>query len=111
MGGSQVKVLSADDFDSEVLRIDRPVVVDFSAGMVRSVPRPRAHNGRLAREFDGRAGVVKVDVDEHPELAERFRVASIPCLIVFKGGQEVRRIIGAVPKARIAEALEEAIPA
>ena len=53
---------------------------------------------------------MQVDVDEHPELAERFQVASIPCLIVFRGGQEVRRIIGAVPKARIAEALEDAIP-
>ncbi len=111
MAGHQMKVVSADDFDLEVLRIDRPVVVDFSAAWCGPCRALAPTMEELAREFDGQAGVVQVDVDEHPELAERFRVASIPCLIVFRGGQEVRRIVGAVPKARIAEALEDAIRA
>jgi thioredoxin 1 len=78
---------------------------------VRTLPRHRAIAPaleELARELDGRARVLKVDVDEHPELAREHRVSSIPCLVVFKNGREVRRFVGITPKARLADALDEA---
>jgi thioredoxin 1 len=65
----------------------------------------------LATDFAGRAKVGKVDVDAHPELAERFGIQSIPTLLVFKGGQVVDQRIGAVPKAELARMLDAQAPA
>ena len=55
----------------------------------------------LAREVAGRAEVVKVDVDEQRELASKYSVRSIPCFVVVKGGQEVERRVGAIPKSEM----------
>ena len=64
---------------------------------------------RLRRELAGRVKVGKLNVDENPSTAGRFGVRSIPTLLVLKGGREVDRIVGVVPKAEIARRLEHAI--
>ena len=56
---------------------------------------------QLAAEFAGRMRVAKLNVDENPVTAERFQIQSIPALLLFKGGREVDRIIGAQPKSEI----------
>ena len=61
----------------------------------------------LAVEYDGRAEVCKVNVDDEKALAKRFRIMSIPCVILFKDGQELNRLIGARDKSEYADALEE----
>jgi len=85
-------------FQTEVLDAPIPVLVDFWAewcGPCRAVG-PIVEE--LAKEFAGKLKVVKVDVDESQDVSARYRILSIPTLMVFKGGQEVERVIGAVPK-------------
>jgi thioredoxin 1 len=89
------------DFRAEVLESPIPVLVDFSAqwcGPCRAIA-PAVE--QLATELAGKLKVVTIDVDEHGEVAGRYGIMSIPALVVFKGGQEVDRIVGAVPKATI----------
>ena len=76
--------------------------------MVRSVPHASPIVDELADELAGRLKVAKCNVDENQDLAMKFGVMSIPTLVVFKGGQEVGRTVGAsaMPKARLAAELE-----
>ncbi len=89
------------DFQTEVLDSPIPVLVDFSAEWCGPCKAIAPAVEQLAEELKGRAKVVTIDVDEHTEVASKYGIMSIPALIVFKGGQEVDRIVGAVPKATI----------
>ncbi|MBQ7670623.1 MAG: thioredoxin [Clostridia bacterium] len=86
--------LTLSNFEEEVLRSDVPVVVDFWAtwcGPCRMIaPEVEA----LAEEYDGKVKVGKVNVDEEEELAVKYRVSSIPTLILFKNGEAVKKSIG-----------------
>ena len=90
-------------FDAAVAG-DKPVLVDFFATGPCRMIAPSIE--QLAAEFEGRAVVGKVDVDEEPGLAQRFGVMSIPTLIVLKGGKVVEQAVGARGKADIAAMLE-----
>ncbi len=88
-------------FQTEVLDAATPVLVDFWAewcGPCRAVA-PMVEE--IAKEYAGRLKVVKVDVDESPDVASRYRIQGIPTLLVFKGGEEVERVVGAAPKSMI----------
>ena len=94
--------ITNQNFKEEVLQSDRPVLVDFWApwcGPCRMLaPVLEELDGDLA----GKVKVAKVNVDEEMELAAQFQVASIPTLILFQGGQAVRRTVGVQPKAKLA---------
>ena len=97
------KVITAQNFEAEVLKSEKPVLVDFWATWCGPYMRQGPIVEALAEE--GYA-VGKVDVDQEPGLAQQFQVMSIPTLIIFKEGKEVNRLIGLTPKEKLKSLLE-----
>ncbi len=90
--------LTAQNFEEKVLKANKPVMVDFWATWCMPCRMVAPVVEEIADETAGRAYVGKVNVDEQGELAARYRVSSIPTLIVFENGREVRRTVGAQDK-------------
>lgn len=97
------KVITAQNFEAEVLKSEKPVLVDFWATWCGSCMRQGPIVEALAEE--GYA-VGKVDVDQEPGLAQQFQVMSIPTLIIFKDGREVNRLVGLTPKEKLKSLLD-----
>ena len=89
-----------NNFEEEVLRSDKPVLVDFWASWCGPCRLVMPIVEEIAEERED-IKVVKVNVDEEPQLAEQYRIMSIPTLMVFKDGQIVNQILGAIPKHQI----------
>ena len=89
------------NFENEVLKSDKPVLVDFWASWCGPCRMLSPVISELAEEYEGRVKVGKVNVDEQQELAMKYRVASIPTVILFKDGQPVQTSVGARPKAQL----------
>ena len=94
-------VINKNNFENEVLKSDVPVLVDFWAPWCGPCRMLAPVMEQLADEQEGKAKVVKVNVDDNPELAKQFQVYSIPTVIAFKNGQETGRSVGLVPKANL----------
>ena len=101
--------LTKDNFNTEVLSSSIPVLVDFWATWCGPCRMVGPFVEQLASDYDGKAKVGKVNVDEQEELAAQYHVMSIPTLIVFKGGKVVDSVVGAVPKAKLASMLDNAL--
>ena len=95
-------VLTKNNFDHEVLMRERPVLVDFWASWCAPCRGLAPTIDEIAREQD-QVKVGKVNVDEEPELAQRYRIMSIPTLMVFQEGEMVRREVGGKSKGEILE--------
>lgn len=87
-----------ETFQSEVEESDLPVLVDFWAAWCGPCRALAPTLEAVSAEREGSLKVVKVNIDENPQLAEKFKIASIPNMILFKAGEPVHQIIGAVPK-------------
>jgi len=83
-----------DNFQSEVLSADKPVVVDFSATWCGPCKQLSPIIDELSREYEGRAKVGKVDIDQSQETAARYGIMSVPTVLFFKGGEKVDSVVG-----------------
>ena len=104
-----VKELTSNDFKTEVLESDSPVLVDFWAEWCGPCKVIAPVIEELALDYDGKVKFGKLNVDDHNQVASEYGVRSIPTLLVFKNGSVVNQIVGAVPKERIAESLDTVI--
>ena len=93
------------NFADEVEKSDVPVLIDFWAVWCGPCRMIAPIVEELAGEFQGKAKIGKVDVDNNPMIAGKFGIRSIPTLLIFKGGQVVDQIVGAVPKGSIIDKL------
>ena len=91
-------------FEQEVLKADRPVLVDFNATWCGPCRMLKPTLDRVAEERPD-VKFVAVDIDDNSELAEEYEIFSIPCLILFKDGMEADRSVGLIPRERLIEFL------
>lgn len=98
-----------ENFDTEVMNSEVPVLIDFYADWCGPCKMMGPVVEELAKEYDGKAKVGKINVDEQPELAQKYGVMSIPYFAFIKNGELVSDEMGAVPKDRLAAKLQEMI--
>ena len=100
------KALTTSDFESVVSGSDKPVLVDFWAPWCGPCRALGPTIDQISQEMADRLDVYKCKVDEEPDLATKFRIVSIPTLILFKGGKPVHTIVGGMPKPALVAELE-----
>jgi len=103
------KTITKANFKKEVMQSDKPVLLDFWATWCAPCRMLSPTIDQLSEEFDGRAVIGKVNIDEERELAERFGVMSIPSVFVIKNGQVLQSAVGVRPKKFYEDALDKAV--
>ncbi len=103
-----VVTITKDNFESEVLQSDQPVLLDFWATWCQPCKMTEPIVEQLAEEHAGKVKVAKVDVDQEPEISQQFNVMSIPTFLMFKGGQPVGTLVGAQPKPEFDKLVQSA---
>ncbi len=106
---SNAVAVTSSDFESEVLKSDVPVLVDFWAVWCGPCKLVAPHVDALAQEYAGRLKVMKVNVDEEPEISGKYGIMSIPTLLFFKDGKVANQIVGAASKGAIVNVLESVL--
>lgn len=101
--------ITDQNFESEVIKSDKPVLVDFWAAWCAPCRMIAPIVEELAQEYDGKAKVGKLDVDANQQTAIKYGVRSIPTVLLIKNGEVVDTIIGALPKTAFVEKLDAAL--
>jgi thioredoxin 1 len=104
-----IKTTSQATFEQDVVKNDRPVLVDLWAPWCGPCIAMEPAMKELAAQFDGRVDVAKLNVDENPDLAQSLDVMSIPTMLLFKGGKPVSRIVGLTAKDKVAGVMTAAL--
>jgi len=95
------------NFDAEVIKANTPVLVDFWAEWCGPCKMIAPTLEEIAKDYDGKLKVGKLDVDNNQSVSMKFGIRSIPTLLIFKGGQVVDQVIGAVPKKMLVEKISK----
>ena len=106
---SDIKYVSDASFDSDVLKADGPVLVDYWAEWCGPCRMIAPILDEVAGEYKGKVTVAKLNVDENPNVASKYGIMSIPTLMIFKNGEMASRLIGAYPKAKIEQWIDTTV--
>lgn len=109
MAATHTRSFTQDNFATEVLKADLPVLVDFTAVWCQPCKVIGKAIDALAQTYEGKALIGKVDIDEEGALARRYKVDAVPTLILFVNGRSKGRLVGAQPKKTIETFLKKAL--
>jgi len=101
--------ITDDSFDMEVLQSETPVVVDFWATWCGPCKMIAPILEELAREYEGKVKITKLDVDSNNQTAGKYNIMSIPSLLFFKNGEVVDQVVGAIPKSQLAQRINKVV--
>ena len=101
--------IDTSNFEADVLGADEPVVVDFWAEWCGPCKMIAPALEELSGELDGQVKIAKVNIDENPQIAAQYGIRSIPTLYMFKGGEVVDQMVGAVPKGKLSDWMKGAV--
>lgn len=104
---SSAAPVTDSSFEGEVINSAVPVLVDFWAPWCGPCRMVAPVVDEIAEQYDGQIKVVKLNTDENPKIASQYGIRSIPTLMIFKDGQRVDMVVGAVPKTTLATTLEK----
>ncbi len=107
----KTQTLTKNNFSEEVLESSRPVLVDFWADWCAPGRAVAPVVDQVADQFEDQLTVGKVNVDEEPELAQSYGIRSIPALLVFRDGEVVDQLVGAVPFGQLSQSVERVLDA
>jgi thioredoxin 1 len=102
-----VSEVSDSSFEKDVLQSDKPVLVDFWAAWCAPCRMLAPTVDAIAEKYSTNARVVKVNVDDNPSISQRYGIKGIPTLILFKGGKEEERVVGATSKEAISRMIDK----
>ena len=97
--------LTSENFENEVLKADKPVLVDFWAEWCGPCKMLAPVIAEIAEEYEGKIKVAKLNIDEEMALAVQYKIASIPTVLLFENGEVVKKAIGFAPKESLVEEL------
>jgi thioredoxin 1 len=109
MANANVVEVTDTNFESEILKSQVPVLVDFWAAWCAPCRAIAPHVEALATQYAGQIKVGKCDIDSNPQVPSQYDIRSIPTLLMFKGGQVIGQLVGAVPRPKLEDFVKKAL--